>query len=135
MDDFEQFWKQYPRKVAKGDARKAWDQTARIRPPLTLLLAAVEAHKQQDQWLKDGGQFIPYPATWLRAERWSDELEINLGANRGGKPWHETASGVEAKGAELGLRPGQFVTASGTQDWQAFRAAVLRAAGGQLRAA
>ena len=24
MEDFEKFWKAYPRKVAKGEARKAW---------------------------------------------------------------------------------------------------------------
>ena len=135
MEGFDEFWKQYPRKVAKGDARKAWQQTAKIRPPMGVLVAAVEAQKHQEQWLRDGGQFIPYPATWLRSERWDDELVIDLGANKNGKAWHETASGVEAKGKELGLLPAQFCLPDGRQDWQAFAAAVKRAAGGELRLA
>lgn len=75
-EDFEQFWKAYPRKVAKGDARKAWKQTTRIRPPLEALLESLQAAMASEQWVRDGGQFIPYPATWLRGERWDDEYEI-----------------------------------------------------------
>ena len=25
-------------------------------------------------WIKDGGQFVPYPATWLNAKGWEDEI-------------------------------------------------------------
>jgi hypothetical protein len=25
------------------------------------------------QWLREGGRFIPNPATWLNQERWGDE--------------------------------------------------------------
>ena len=45
------------------------------------------------------------------------------------KPWHETASGVKAMGAKLGLAPENFCTATGSQDWQAFMAAVKKKAG------
>jgi 2'-5' RNA ligase len=78
MDDFEIFWRAYPRRVAKAVARKAWMQTAKIRPPLEELLAAINNQCQSEQWQKDGGQYIPHPATWLRGERWSDEMEINV---------------------------------------------------------
>lgn len=46
------------------------------------------------------------------------------------KPWHQKASGVQAKGAELGLVPENFKDEYGRLDWQAFRAAVIEAAGG-----
>ncbi len=75
---FDQFWKIYPRKVAKGDARKAWNATEKIRPALPELLKAVYAARASKQWLKDDGEFIPHPATWLRQERWADEHEIDL---------------------------------------------------------
>ncbi len=78
MTDFETFWKAYPKKVAKGDARKAWKQTDQIRPELGELIEAIEAQCRSDQWRKNDGQFIPYPATWLRQERWSDELKVTL---------------------------------------------------------
>lgn len=71
---FEKFWSVYPRKVNKVGARKAFD---RIRPDESLLnriIAAVEKQKTSDQWTKDGGQFIPHPATWLNGHRWEDEL-------------------------------------------------------------
>jgi len=121
LEGFEEFWKAYPRKKSKGIAKLAWHQTAGIRPSLPELLSVLEQHKKQEDWLCDGGMFIPYLASWLRAERWEDELVIDLGANVNGKQWHETASGIEAKGSELNISPEQF------DDWQAFRAAVLRA--------
>lgn len=70
MTDFDEFWQAYPRKIAKGDARKAWVQTEKIRPPLDAVLNAIE--QQKAAW--DNPKFIPYPATWLRAERWDDEV-------------------------------------------------------------
>jgi hypothetical protein len=79
MDDFETWWKQYPKKLAKGDARRAWMQTEKIRPPMPELMKALYAARASKQWLKDSGDFIPYPATYLRGERWSDEYEVDLG--------------------------------------------------------
>lgn len=77
-EGFEEFWKIFPRKCKKGDARKAWEQTKKIRPALTELLKAVYAARASKQWHKDNGDFIPYPASWLRSECWDDELEVNL---------------------------------------------------------
>jgi hypothetical protein len=76
--DFEEFWKIYPRKVAKGEARKAWLTTTSIRPPIADLLKAVYAARASKQWLKDDGEYIPHPATWLRQERWEDQHEVDL---------------------------------------------------------
>ena len=120
MEDFDKFWAIYPRKVAKADARKAWAQTKDIRPDITKLLSAVHAACKTEQWMKSGGAFIPYPATWLRGERWEDELEVVLPGVVNEKPWHETASGIEAKGKELGLDPSQF------DSWPAFKVAVMQ---------
>jgi hypothetical protein len=80
MTDFDRFWAAYPRKMAKGDTRKAWAQTEAIRPDIDAVLKAVLAQRRTDQWLRDGGKFIPYPATWLRAERWDDVLVVEMPA-------------------------------------------------------
>jgi hypothetical protein len=67
---FLQFWAAYPKKQAKVDARKAWNQ---IRPTAALLatiLSSVEEWKSSKQW-REG--IIPHPATWLRGKRWEDE--------------------------------------------------------------
>jgi hypothetical protein len=100
---FDMFYKAYPRKVAKGDARKAWQQTKAIRPPLEQILTAIQAQCNSEQWLKDNHAYIPYPATWLRAERWDDEIQTTIPGKVMGKDWHETWSGITMKGNELGI--------------------------------
>lgn len=119
--DFEQFWRAYPRRVAKGDARKAWRQMQAVLPPIAVVLQAVAAARASEQWRRNEGQFVPYPATWLRAERWDDEHEVDLATEAQARPWHETATGIEARGRELGVR------AADHPHFQAFRAAVMRA--------
>ena len=72
---FDRFWGAYPRKVSKADARKAF---AKLNPDGELveaMLRALDWQKRLPEWTKDGGQFIPYPATWLNARRWEDEPE------------------------------------------------------------
>ena len=70
---FDRFWIPYPRHVAKQDAVKAWTQ---LRPGVELvdvMLAALAWQCRQPGWIKDGGIYVPYPATWLRGRRWEDE--------------------------------------------------------------
>lgn len=71
--EFEQFWIDYPRKVGKKAARRAWGK-ARDKPPLDAILAALRVQRESEQWQKDGGQYIPHPATWLNEGRWADQL-------------------------------------------------------------
>jgi len=68
------FWEVFPRKAAKALAQKAF---AKLDPDADLLgrmVKAVERQKQTEQWHKNGGRFIPHPATWLHQQRWQDEL-------------------------------------------------------------
>lgn len=121
MSDFDQFWSIYPRKVAKADARKAWAQTEKIRPDLKTIISAIQAACKTEQWMRSGGQFIPYAATWLRGERWEDSHEVVIPDVVNEKPWHESSTGIEAKGRELGLDPKDY------EHFPAFKAAVMRA--------
>jgi hypothetical protein len=71
---FKTFWEAYPRKQAKADAEAAF-RTLNPDPELyAAMLAALERQKQSDQWRRSGGQYIPYPATWLEKRRWEDNL-------------------------------------------------------------
>lgn len=99
-DEFEKFWAVYPKKRSKGDARKAWMQTASVRPGVEKIVRAVMVMCGSDDWKRDGGQYIPYPGTWLRAEGWEDAPDVEL---VNGKVWWETVSGVEKKAAEVGF--------------------------------
>ena len=73
-EGFEAFWEKYPRKTAKANALKAW---AKLKPNAELatkIMQSVGYHCVCADWVKDGGQFIPHPATWLNGKRWEDEL-------------------------------------------------------------
>lgn len=101
--EFGMFWTHYPKKKSKGDAYKAWLQTASIRPDLKTVLQALIVLKGSPEWTKDGGTFIPYPASWLRAWGWADVPEADKADVKGGQLWWTTTSGIEARGKELGL--------------------------------
>ena len=68
--DFDRFWEVYPKKDSKTAARKAF---MKVKVPVDTLITAVQRQKQLPQWQKDGGQYIPNPATWLNQERWEDQ--------------------------------------------------------------
>lgn len=69
-EGFEEFWAAYPKKVAKADAEKAWDK---IRPDLETVLTALSWQRKSDDWTKDGGRYIQYPASYLNSKRYQDE--------------------------------------------------------------
>lgn len=73
LDDFELFWKAYPKKIGKEAARRAWRKLGSSRPVLEIFLQAIRTQKDSLQWQRENGQFIPHPATWLNQGRWADE--------------------------------------------------------------
>lgn len=68
---FDQLWEMYPRKVGKGQARKAY-VTASKKIDFFDLLPKLEAYVST----LDGKdkQYMPHLATWLNGERWADEV-------------------------------------------------------------
>lgn len=71
---FDTFWKVYPKKQGIDAAKKAFVKRRVGKQLLQEMLATLEQQKKTDQWKKDGGQFIPNPATWLNEGRWQDEV-------------------------------------------------------------
>lgn len=69
---FEDFWAEYPKKRSKQVALKAWTRLAPNKELYNKIMAALRAQKQSAEWRRDGGQFIPYPATWLNGGCWDD---------------------------------------------------------------
>ena len=73
-DYFSDFWKEYPKKVSKPDAIKAFAKINMNDALMERVMDALFAAIASEAWKKDGGQFIPYPATWLNKRRWEDGL-------------------------------------------------------------
>lgn len=70
---FGAFWTAYPRKVGKGAALRAWRRISSPASMLDAMLDALTWQCESEQWQRDGGQYIPNPATWLNQRRWEDE--------------------------------------------------------------
>ncbi len=82
---FDDFWKIYPKKVSKGQAEKSW---AKLKPDselFDLIVSAIAVQRKTDKWQKNGGEFIPHPATWLNAKGWLDEVSVQAPLNKIGK--------------------------------------------------
>ena len=80
-DGFDRFWSAYSRKVAKADAAKAWHKIHPDQGLVEKILAALDVQRKSADWVKDGGHYIPYPATWLNGKRWEDEVSATQQAN------------------------------------------------------
>ena len=45
------------------------------------MLKVIDRDKKSPEWLKDNGNFIPHPATWLNGGCWDDEAGISNSFN------------------------------------------------------
>lgn len=80
-DEFEHWFRLYPRHVAKGEAAKAFQATLATLEKeqgnrgeaLVWLMTATEEFASSPKGRS--GQFCPYPATWLRARNFEDDPE------------------------------------------------------------
>lgn len=72
-EGFDEFYLAYPRKIARQDAVKAWNK---LSPDEALRARIMAALKAQQFDTRDGGRFIPYPASWLNSARWDDQLDL-----------------------------------------------------------
>jgi uncharacterized protein YdaU (DUF1376 family) len=85
---FDEFWAAYPKKTGKAAAMKAWAKLKNKTGSLAGCLEALRWQRTSDQWTKDGGQYVPNPATYLNQERWLDEpIEIKTKPKE--KSYHE----------------------------------------------
>jgi hypothetical protein len=64
------FWAAYPRKVGKGQARKAWPKATKAADPADIIAGA---NHYAEQRRGQEPQYTAHPATWLNGERWTDQ--------------------------------------------------------------
>ena len=74
--EFEQFYAAYPKKRDPDRAWKAWQNRNGDRPELSIILEAIKKQCLCSDWKKEKGRFIPYPATWLNAGSWKNEVDV-----------------------------------------------------------
>lgn len=91
-DRFDEFWKAYPKKSGKEDARRAWVKAIRRADP-ELIIAAVKSYP-----FTPDKQFVKLPATWLRAGCWEDDPAalVPSPSSNGHRPFVNPAPGSYA---------------------------------------
>jgi SOS response regulatory protein OraA/RecX len=124
---FADFWTAYPRKVGKGDARKAYACAARKVKPEAIL----DALRRQTEAGVFGceRQFVPYPASWLRGERWDDEIgmaAVRSAADDAAERWRDACR----RGDERGKAAIKAEAARRGTAWADVTAALARLNGG-----
>lgn len=91
-DRFDEFWKLYPRKVAKTPAHKAYLKAIKETDHATLV-AGITA---QIGWgIFAEPRYSPHAATWLGAGRWADERDGSGKGVAGGSDPRPGRSGVD----------------------------------------
>jgi hypothetical protein len=67
---FNEFWKEYPRKLDKGAALKAFRSALKTASFEEILAGAIAYRNDPNRDL----EFTKYPATWLNADSWENEI-------------------------------------------------------------
>lgn len=73
--EFEDFWKAFPRKTAKGNARKAFEKAfTNLREQYSIADVIEKIMSGVDSYAKNADpEFLCHPATWLNGCRWDDD--------------------------------------------------------------
>lgn len=72
-DDFLLFWAEYPKKVGKAEAFKRYKKLKLTKTDNADIITALKWQRDSAQWQRDGGRYVPNPATYLSQRRWEDE--------------------------------------------------------------
>ena len=72
---FSDFWTVYPNKRGKANAEKRWAKMTEDEQDKAVS-DVVNRKKNDEQWTKDGGKYIPHASTYLNGQQWQDEWQV-----------------------------------------------------------
>ena len=70
---FERLWAAYPKKVNKAKMRASFLNAKPSESELKDILQAVQKWAKSEEWMREGGRFIPHGHNWLDDRRWLDD--------------------------------------------------------------
>jgi hypothetical protein len=112
---FAVFYSLYPRKMARKDAEKAWRSMTPDEQEKAI--EALPNHLKYWKIKETAKDYIPYPASWLRAGRYDDELDIEP-LKKPELPFYATEELTLKKAQEVGVTP------YAGEGWQALRSRI-----------
>ena len=114
---FNTFYDLYPRKMARKDAEKAW--RSMTTDEQVKALETLPNHLKYWKVKETAKDYIPYPASWLRAGRYYDELDFEPIQNKKPElPFYATEELTMRKAQEVGITP------YAGEGWQALRSRI-----------
>jgi hypothetical protein len=112
---FAVFYGLYPRKMARKDAEKAWNKLTPTEQ--SECLEAMPNYLKYWKIKETAKDYIPYPASFLNAQRWTDEIDIEPIQNKKPElPWYSSEELTVKKAQEVGV---QAYAGEGWQQWRA----------------
>lgn len=102
---FDEFWGAWPKSERKQDkaACKAKWEAKGFGSLKAVVLADIATKLKTEKWQSG---FIEAPLVYLNNRRWEDGVTPDVPGQSGiVRPWYDSARGVDAKAAELGLPP------------------------------
>lgn len=77
-DLFEEFWKEYPscrRKVNKASCKVAYLKIPNLKEEHPKILEGLRLWKEDKEWTRNDGQYIPAPLVFIHQQRWEGMFE------------------------------------------------------------
>ena len=90
--EFDEFWKTYPRKIAKDEATKAWAKAIKLADAETIIAGA---ERYATAKATTEARYIKHPASWLNQKRWDDEPEQPQGCEAAIDDWDDVSRIVQ----------------------------------------
>jgi len=109
---FDIFWKEYPTKIGKPAAKKAFKSLKVSENKLKDILKGLKEWKETSQWKEQKGKFIPYPATFLNQRRWEDNVPEEPEKEK--KPYYRGDPVIEKYGKKWVISQGQWLVFAGS---------------------
>ena len=102
--NFNEFYALYPRKMGRKDAERSWNRLTPAQQEECLV--AMPNYLKYWKIKETAKDFIPYPATFLNNERWTDDLDLEPIQNKKPElPFYATEELTLKKAQEVGITP------------------------------
>ena len=75
-EKFEIFWNEYPSCKRKGTREAAYKTFKKYEKDFDAIIKVLNEFKKDDMWLKNNGEFIAAPSSWLNKQHWKADYWI-----------------------------------------------------------
>lgn len=97
-ESFEKFWSEYPSCKRKGSKSDAFKTYKKFESKSDLIIQVLKKFKADPSFLKNDGEFIPAPSSWLNKKHWENEYWINLAESKEQKKQKPIKEVIEVAG-------------------------------------